>query len=92
MWVASLMCHCFEWVGLLFGVSINCIRIHTFSIVCHFLGSFMLLCGSIDAWDYRYFLWIFGIFSYPPAFLELYRAFSFVVWDYNLMKQIEIRV
>lgn len=46
----------------------------------------------MDSWDYRYYIWIFGLFSYAPALTEIWCIFRFVVFDFNLMKQIEIRV
>jgi hypothetical protein len=66
--------------------------VHTFAIASSFTGSFLLLWGSLDAWDYRYFLCIFGLFSYPATLLEIYRFAFFVIVDYNLMSKIEIRV
>ena len=50
------------------------------------------MLGIMDSWDYRYYCWMFGLFSYSPALVELYCIVSFIVFDYNLMKQIEIRV
>jgi hypothetical protein len=56
------------------------------------MGSFLLVWGSLDAWDYRYFLFIFGLFSFPPALIELGRIFFFVMYEYDLISKIEIRV
>ncbi|GMH72576.1 hypothetical protein TL16_g05953 [Triparma laevis f. inornata] len=92
MWVASIGCHMVEFFGVLFGMSLKSIQVHVFSIFCRLLGSFLLLLGLMDSWDYRYYIWIFGLFSYAPALTEIWCIFRFVVFDFNLMKQIEIRV
>ncbi|GMH55983.1 hypothetical protein TrST_g5169 [Triparma strigata] len=92
MWAASLVCHVIEFVGVLGGTSLKSMQVHVFSVFCHILGSFLLLLGLMDSWDYRYFIWLFGLFSFAPALAEIYCIFRFIIFDFNLMNKIEIRV
>mmetsp|Transcript_10253 Transcript_10253/g.20441 ORF Transcript_10253/g.20441 Transcript_10253/m.20441 type:complete len:155 (-) Transcript_10253:69-533(-) len=91
-WFVSLVCHFIEGVGVFFGTSLKSVATHGFSIFCHLLGSFLLVLGIMDSWDYRYYIWNFALFSFVPALIELYCIITFIIFDYNLMKQIEIRV
>ena len=90
LWFISLVCHCIEGVGLFFGTSLKSVATHGFSIFCRLLGSFLLVLGIMDSWDYSYYCWIFGLFSYAPALLELYCIIMFIVFDYKLMKQVRV--
>lgn len=91
-WGTSVGCHFVELLGIFTGVSIKKVGMHITSCVCHGLGAFLLLCGVFDAWDYRYLMWCFGLFSIAPAIVEFYHMLYFLVFDYNIMKKVEIRV
>jgi len=56
------------------------------------LFSLRSLAAICDSWDYRFLIYCFVIFSYVPAFVELLHILKFIVVDYDIMKQIEIRV
>ena len=92
LWGVSIGCHVIELAGLLLGVSFRKVGTALVSIACRGVGSFLLLCAAFDGWDYRFAIWCFGLFSAGPAILELYHIFYYVVFDYDIMKRIEIRV
>jgi len=92
MWSVSLGCHGIQLLGLMGGVSLKSITTHLYSCVCSLLGAFLILSALADAWDYKFLVWCFILFSYCPAAVELLHIGRFIVFDYNLMKQIEIRV
>ncbi|GMI61457.1 hypothetical protein ScalyP_jg2976 [Parmales sp. scaly parma] len=92
MWTGSLVAHLIEYVGLFTGISYNRFGYYTLSVTCHFLGSFFLLCGMLDNWQYAIFCWVFVLFSYLPALLESCNIFIFVLFEYDIMNKVEIRV
>jgi len=92
MWSASIVCHLVEFLGLITGVSYNKLGFLTTATTLHTFGCIFLLMSLLDNFAYTFNLWCFVFFSYVPAAWEVWNGFVFLLWEYDIMSKVELRL
>mmetsp|Transcript_41948 Transcript_41948/g.111736 ORF Transcript_41948/g.111736 Transcript_41948/m.111736 type:complete len:180 (+) Transcript_41948:952-1491(+) len=77
--VAAFLCFGIEWVSFTQGASLLRPRIAMISSLLHGMGAVFLLWMVADAWAWFCMIYIFFIFTLPPALLESWALIA--VWE-----------
>jgi len=66
----SIICLCFEFIGLMAGISMFMLTLNGFDIFAHFVGGMLTCWYIIDSWHYVsiWYIWVF--FCFLPAMFE----------------------
>lgn|ERR1719502_613363 len=74
---ASMICFSVEVVSIFSGASLDSLTATLFSIGLHAPGAFLSFWLVADGWTWRACIWIFCLFTLPPALMEIFYFITF---------------
>ena len=69
--IGALICHGFDFTGMLFGTSLFFTSVNLLQVIAHFFGGTIMAIYIEQAWQYQYLFYIIGFCNFTTALAEI---------------------
>ena len=69
--IGALICHGFDFMGMLFGTSLFFTSVNLLQVIAHFFGGTIMAIYIEQAWQYQYLFYIIGFCNFTTALAEI---------------------